>query len=67
MRSEVAHIVQKHPEVFKQHYDSEYLMLATFVLHEILKGEDSFWFPYLEIINFSDIPMLWSEDEIDEL
>jgi hypothetical protein len=42
-------------------------MLATFILHELLKGEESFWFPYLEIINFSDIPMLWTADEIDEL
>jgi len=67
MRSPIAHIVLKHPEVFKQHYDSEYLMLATFILHELLKGEESFWFPYLEIINFSDIPMLWTADEIDEL
>jgi hypothetical protein len=42
-------------------------MLAAFVLHELLKGEDSFWYPYMEIINFSDIPMLWTEDEVDEL
>lgn len=67
MRSPIAHIVLKHPEVFKQHYDSEYLMLASFILHEFLKGEDSFWYPYLEIINFSDIPMLWNADEIEEL
>lgn len=67
MRSPIAHIVQKHPEVFKQHYDSEYLMLASFILHEILKGEESFWHPYLEIINISDLPMLWSEEEVEEL
>ncbi len=67
MRSSISHIVTKHPEVFKQHYDSEYLMLATFVMHEIMKGEGSFWHPYFEIINFSDIPMLWEEHEIEEL
>jgi hypothetical protein len=67
MRSPISHIVQKHPKVFKQHYDSEYLMLASFVFHEFLKGEESFWHDYFEIINFSDIPLLWTEDEVDEL
>ena len=67
MKSPIAHIVQKHPEVFRQHYDSEYLMLASFVFHEFLKGEASFWHDYFAIINFSDIPMLWTEEEIDEL
>ena len=60
-------IIEKHPEVYKKHYDAEYLMLATFVFHEVLKGEKSFWFHYFQIINFSDLPMLWKEDEIEEL
>jgi hypothetical protein len=42
-------------------------MLASFVFHEFLKGEESFWHDYFEIINFSDIPMLWTEEEVDEL
>jgi histone-lysine N-methyltransferase SETD3 len=66
-KSEIGWILEKHPEVFKKHYDSEYLVLGTFIMHEILKGEDSFWHPYLEIINFSDIPMLWEAHEIEEL
>ena len=45
-RSKIAYIIDKHPEVFKQHYDSEYLVLAAFIFHELLKGEESFWHPY---------------------
>jgi hypothetical protein len=67
MKSNVAHIILKHPEIFKSHHDSEYLTLGLFIMHEILKGEESFWYPYLEIINFSDLPMLWTKHEIEEL
>lgn len=60
-------MLQKHPEIFKEHYDAEYLVLIIFMFHEMLKGEDSFWHPYFEIINISDLPMLWTDEEIDEL
>lgn len=66
-RSPINFIINNHPEVYKKHYDAEYLMLATFVFYEVLKGEKSFWHPYFQIINFSDIPMLWKEDEMNEL
>ena len=67
MKSDVAHIINKHPEIFKSHHDSEYLTLGLFIMHEIIKDEESFWWPYLEIINFSDLPMLWSKHEVEEL
>lgn len=67
MKSDVAHIVLKHPEIFKSHHDSEYLTLGLFIMNEICKGEASFWFPYLEIINFSDLPMIWTKHEVEEL
>ena len=60
-------MIEKHPEIFKDHYDSEYLVLIVFVWHEMLKAEASFWHPYFQIINFSDIPMLWETHEIEEL
>jgi hypothetical protein len=47
MQSSVSHIVTNHPEIFKSHHDSEYLTLGIFIMHEILKGESSFWYPYL--------------------
>ncbi len=33
----------------------------------MLKGEKSFWFPYFQIINISDLPMFWEEADIEEL
>ena len=33
---------------------------------EMLKGQRSTFFPYFEVINTCDMPMLWSDDELDE-
>jgi len=49
-----------HPEIFKDHYDAEYLLMITFVMHHILIEEKSFWYPFWQIINESDLPMRWS-------
>ncbi len=64
--SELGPIVRKHPEVFKEHYDAEYLRLIAFIMMERLKGERSFWKPYFDIVNFTDLPFLWSEEEVKE-
>ena len=45
-KSRIWWIIEKHPEVCRAHYDAEYLILAAFILHELLKGENSFWHPY---------------------
>lgn len=33
---------------------------------EMLKGEESFWHPYFQVINTCDLPMAWSEAELVE-
>jgi hypothetical protein len=60
-------IFKAHPEIFKDHFDREYLTMITFVMHHNLIGEKSFWFPFWEVINDSDLPMRWEEEEISEL
>jgi len=65
--SKLSTIIDKHPEIFKTHFDAEYLLLISFLWHELLKGVSSFWYPYLQIINMSELPMFWSEAEIEEL
>jgi hypothetical protein len=65
--SKIGPLLGKHPDVFKDHYDSEYLILIAFFMYEMMKGEESFWYPYLQIINISDLPMTWTDEELDEL
>ena len=43
---EMAEIYDRHPELFKKHYDAEYLVIICYVLAEMLKGDKSFWHPY---------------------
>lgn len=43
---EIGHILDKHPEVFRERQLSEHHVLIFFVMHEMSKGEESFWYPY---------------------
>ena len=52
--------------MFKKHYDAEYLTLIVYVFMEMLKGEESFWYPYFQVINTCDLPMTWSEEDLAE-
>ena len=61
---ELWEVQEKHPEVFKKHYDAEYLRLIVYVYYELLKGEQSFYHPYFEVISDTDLPMTWSDEEL---
>ena len=63
---EISELFDKHPEIFKTHYDAEYLKIIVYLWHEKAKGEQSFWKPFLDIINFTDLPFLWTDEEIGE-
>lgn len=41
--------------------------MIVFVMHHMLIGEKSFWHPFWQIINMSDMPMRWSYYELQEL
>lgn len=36
-------------------------------MHELVKGKDSFWYPYFQITEKTDMPQAWSEDDLAEL
>ena len=38
-----------------------------FVLHEMSKGEASFWYPYFQISESPDQVSQWQESDLDEL
>ena len=46
------------------HPDREQLLLATFLLYHYLKGPESFWYPYISVMNESDLVCDWSPEEI---
>ena len=63
----IGEIFDKHPNLFKTHLDAEYLTLIFFVMTEMIKGKDSFWHPFFQIINFTDLPMHWTLAQLGEL
>ncbi len=59
--------MKAHDEIFKDHYDGEYLTLVAFIMYELNKGEGSFWHPYFEATNASDLISFWDLEELYEL
>ena len=41
--------------------------MIVFVLYELCKGEDSFWYPFFEITDKPDLLTDWSEKDLYEL
>ena len=48
------------------HPDREQLLLAVFLLYHHLKGDESFWKPYLDVMNESDLVCNWEEGEMEQ-
>ena len=67
--SEVGHIIKKYPKVFseKGRTNGEHMTIIFFTLHEMSKGEDSFWAPYFAISEYPDQVSMWNEDDLAEL
>ena len=44
--SEIGYVFESYEEVFKSHFDSEYLTLTVYSMFEYNKKEGGFWWPY---------------------
>jgi hypothetical protein len=64
LTSEIGFIIEKHADVFKEHFDGEYLRLIFFVTYELTKDEKSFWHPYFAVAERSGLPCYWKIEEI---
>ena len=47
-----------------KHPDHEFLILASYLLHNYLKGPNSFWHPYLQVMNEADLPSRWPDADL---
>ncbi len=65
-QSDLTPFLKKHPKIFsKKHPDNEQLVLASFLTQQTLLGENSFWFPYLQVMNTADLVSNWEKSEIE--
>lgn len=62
-------MLRENPQSFDEKHanDAEFNVLAIWVLHEKLKGQKSFFAPYLNIVNNSNTMMDWSKKDLAEL
>ena len=62
-KSEIGHLLEKHKDFF----DDEHKIIMFFVMHEMSKGEDSFWYPTFLTSEKPDLPIFWTDEELAEL
>ena len=63
---ELAKIIEENDFLYgKKHPDVDQLTLCTFLMYHYLKGEDSFWWPYIQVMNTSDLCSHWPKEELD--
>jgi hypothetical protein len=60
----IGHILDENPDVFTEHFFGEHLVIIFFMMYEMGKGEDSFWFSYFETAELTDMLNLWGEDDL---
>ena len=50
-QSPLGDMFSERPEVFEKHFECDYIKLALFMMHEYGKGEEGFFYPYLNQID----------------
>ena len=63
---ELGKVIKENPTMFHEDvsHDWEQLILLIFVLYEYQKGEDSFWWPYLDLMPHVQFFCDWNKEEI---
>ena len=63
LQTEVGPIIKRYPKVFseKGRTNAEHMTIMFFMLHEMSKGDKSFWAPYFAISECPDQTSQWSE------
>lgn len=64
---QIGHLLDKYPELFRDRDNSEHLVVIFFCLHEMSKGEGSFWYHYFQVSALSEMPAQWSDADLDVL
>ena len=55
-------IFTSHDSLFVANYYRDTLILVLFVMYERVKGEDSFWHPYLDVLSPGIPTCYWDQD-----
>ena len=64
---QIGHLIDKHPELFSERGNCDHMKLIFFLMHEMGKGENSFWHYYFEAAELPDLLANWESTDLDEL
>ena len=57
---QVGHLIEKHPELFEERDNRDHLVVIFYLIHEMSKGRDSFWYHYFQVSALPDMPAKWT-------
>lgn len=60
-RSEIGQIYTSHDSMFVSNYDRDQMILVLFLMYEALKGQDSFWYPYIQYLEDAVPTAYWNK------
>jgi hypothetical protein len=62
--SEIGFVYSNHENIFKANEDRDFLILLVYVMHEYQKGKESFWHPYFNALDPTDLACYWDASYI---
>jgi hypothetical protein len=64
---EIGFIFDNHDSIFKANENRDFLTILLFMIHEMAKGDRSFWHPYFEAVDPGEMVCDWGDKLIDEI
>lgn len=66
-RSWIGEIYDEIQETYQDRSHYEHFIMIFFVAYQMTLGKKSFWYPYFEVCEGSDLPLHWETTERDML
>ena len=66
-RKDLKDLYERNPELLDDNFEISLNSLTIFIIFEILKEKDSFWYPFLSLISPTNLPIVWGSSELYEL
>ncbi len=66
-RHDLKDFYERNQVLIDDSYEVSLTSLTIFIIFEILKEKESFWFPFLRLVSSTDLPIVWSSTELYDL
>lgn len=66
LQSPIGHLFESHDALFVTNFDRDSTILAVYLMYEKMKGEESFYHPYLQVLDHMDPTCYWPEEILEK-